>query len=112
MKKNSTKQSKFHIKKGDKVRVIAGDYKGKDGVVLSVITATNKAIIEGLNLVSKHTKPSATNPNGGIVKKEAPIHISNLMLIDPSKNEATRIGRKADKAGKLQRYSKKTGEVI
>jgi large subunit ribosomal protein L24 len=112
MKKSITKQKKFHIRKGDKVMVIAGDHKGKDGVVLSVITAQNKAIVEGLNLVSKHTKPSAANPNGGIIKKEAPIHISNLMLIDPSKNEPTRIGRKVDAKGKLQRYSKKTGEVI
>jgi len=112
MKKSTTKQKKFHIRKGDKVMVISGDYKGKDGVVLSVITAQSKAIIEGLNLVSRHTKPSATNPNGGIVKKEAPIHISNLMLIDPVKNEPTRVGRKADSKGKLQRYSKKTGEVI
>ena len=112
MKKTEKTQSKFHIKKGDKVRVITGDYKGKEGIISSVLTSKNSAIVEGLNLVSKHTKPSATNPNGGIIKKEAPIHISNLMLVDPAKGEATRVGRKADSKGKLQRYSKKTGEVI
>lgn len=112
MKKTENKQKKFHIRKGDTVKVIAGDEKGKIATVLSVLTSENKAIVEGLNIVTKHTKPSATNPNGGIVKKEAPIHISNLMVVDPAKGEATRVGRKADSNGKLQRYSKKTGEVI
>src|SRR4051794_817130 len=112
MKKTEKTPNKLHIKKGDKVRIITGEYKGKEGIVSTVFTAENKAIVEGFNLVSKHTKPSATNPNGGIIKKEAPIHISNLMLVDPSKGEPTRIGRKLDAKGKLQRYSKKTGEVI
>ena len=112
MKKTEVKNKKFHIRKGDKVRIIAGDFRGKEGVVLSVLTSQNKAIVEGYNKVSKHTKPTAANPNGGIIQKEAPIHISNLMLVDPAKNEGTRVGRKADSKGKLVRYSKKTGEVI
>jgi large subunit ribosomal protein L24 len=112
MKKTEKRQTKFHVRKGDTVKVIAGDAKGKTGKVLSIVTADNKAFIEGINIVSKHTKPTAANPNGGIVKKEAPVHISNLMVVDPATGEATRIGRKADKKGKIARYSKKTGEVI
>jgi large subunit ribosomal protein L24 len=112
MENKSKNQTKLHIKKGDKVKVIAGNSRGKTGVVLSVLPAENRAIVEGANVVTKHVKPSAKSPNGGIEKKEAPIHISNLMLIDPSNGEATRIGRKRDENGKLQRYSKKTGEVI
>lgn len=112
MKKTENKNRKFHIKKGDKVRIIAGEFKGKEGIVSSVLKEKDKAVVEGYNLVSKHTKPSAANPNGGIIQKEAPIHISNLMLVDPSKGVPTRIGRKADSDGKLQRYSKKTKEVI
>ncbi|MFN3402931.1 MAG: 50S ribosomal protein L24 [Cytophagaceae bacterium] len=103
---------KFHIKKGDTVKIISGDFRGKSGKVLNVLTDENKAIVEGQNIVSKHTKPSATQPNGGIVKKEAPIHISNLMLVDPATGEATKVGRKLDKDGKLKRYSKKTGKII
>ncbi|MFA0962592.1 50S ribosomal protein L24 [Roseivirga sp. BDSF3-8] len=105
-------QNKLRIKKGDKVRVIAGNSKGKEGEVLKVLPAKNRAIVEGANVVTKHTKPSATNPNGGIEKQEASIHISNLMLIDPSNGEPTRVGRKHDDKGKLQRYSKKTGDFI
>ena len=112
MKKIEKKMNKFHIRRGDTVKIIAGDAKGKTGTVLTVLTSENRAIIEGINIVSKHTKPSATNPNGGIVKKEAPIHISNLMVVEPSSGEATRVGRKADSKGKIQRYSKKSGEVI
>jgi len=107
----ATTNKKLHIKRGDTVKVIAGDFRGKTGTVKSVDVAGNKAIVEGLNLVTKHTKPTATNPNGGIVKKEAPIHASNLMVVD-SKGNASRIGRKLDSNGKLQRYSKKTGEII
>ncbi len=102
--------NKFHIKTGDTVKVIAGDDKGKTGSVLSIVTDKNKAIVEGLNIVSRHTKPSAANPNGGIIKKEAPIHISNLALL--VNGEVTKVGRKADAAGKLQRISKKTKAVI
>ncbi len=102
---------KLHIKKGDTVKVIAGDNKGQTGRVLRVLIENNRAIVEGINLVAKHTKPNAANPQGGIVKKEAPIHISNLMVIDGS-GKPTRIGRKLDKNNKLVRYSKKSGEVI
>jgi large subunit ribosomal protein L24 len=112
MKKTENKNKKFHIKKGDTVKIIAGDSKGKTGKVLTVVTADNKAFVEGINIVSKHTKPTAANPNGGITKKEAPVHISNLMLVDPASGNATRIGKKLDSKGKLQRYSKKTGEII
>jgi len=102
----------LHVRKGDTVKVIAGNSKGKSGKVLEVVIAKNRAIVEGLNLVTKHVKPSATNPNGGIEKSEAGIHLSNLMVVDPATGEATRTGRKADDQGKLQRYSKKTGEII
>lgn len=102
---------KIYIKKGDIVKVIAGDSKGQEGKVLKVLIDDYKAIVEGINLVAKSTKKNAKNTKGGIVKKEAPIHISNLMLIDNSGKPA-RIGRKTDSKGKSVRYSKKTGEVI
>lgn len=102
---------KIHIKKGDIVKVIAGDSKGSQGKVLSVDVEKYRAVVEGVNLVSKHTKANAKNPNGGIVKKEAPIHISNLMFVD-AKGQATRIGRRLNEGGKLVRYSKKSGEEI
>lgn len=106
-------QSKFHIKKGDSVKVIAGDSKNQEGKVLSVDRIKNRAIVEGVNLVSKHTKPNAKSPQGGIVKQEASVHISNLMLIETATGKPTRIGRKLDtKSKKIVRYSKKTGEVI
>lgn len=110
--KNNSKPNKLHIRKGDTVKVIAGNSRGKTGKVLEVLTSDSKAFIEGCNIITKHVKPSAQNPNGGIEKKEAPIHISNLMVVEPSTGAATRIGRKEDKNGKLQRISKKTGEVI
>ncbi len=103
---------KLHVRKGDTVKVIAGNSKGKTGKVLEVQTDKYRAIVEGVNVVSKHIKPSATNPNGGIEKSEASVHLSNLMVVDPSNGEATRVGRKADENGKLVRYSKKSGEVI
>ena len=105
-------QKKLHIKKGDKVVVIAGNYNGHEGKVLEVIRATDKAIVEGVNMVKKHTKPNAAHPQGGIVEKEAPIHISNLMNVDPKTGKPTRIGRKLNDKGKLVRYSKKSGEEI
>ncbi len=105
-------QKKFHIKKNDVVLVLSGEYKGTEAKVLEVITKTDKAIVEGVNMVSRHTKPDAKNPQGGIVKKEAPIHISNLMLVEPGTGKPTRIGRKLDDKGKLVRYSKKSGEEI
>jgi large subunit ribosomal protein L24 len=105
--------SKLHIKKGDTVKVIAGNSKGQEGKIIEVLVAKSRALVEGVNMVSKHTKPNAANPQGGIVKQEASIHISNLMVVDPKSGEATRIGRKLDeKTGKLTRYSKKSGEVI
>jgi large subunit ribosomal protein L24 len=105
-------QKKFHIKKGDNVMVIAGNSKGMKGKVLQVDKAKERAIVEGANMVSKHTKPNANNPQGGIVKQEAGIHISNLMVVDNAGNP-TRIGRKTDdKSNKTVRYSKKSGEVI
>ncbi|MCD4682106.1 MAG: 50S ribosomal protein L24 [Bacteroidales bacterium] len=105
-------RKKIHIKKGDNVMVITGNSKGQQGKVLLLDVSKSKAIVEGVNLVSKHTKPNAENPKGGIIKKEAPIHISNLKVIDGAGN-ATRIGKKFDeKSNKIVRYSKKTGEVI
>ena len=103
-------RTKLKIKKGDTVKVISGADKGKDGKVIEIFTKTNRALVEGVNMVSKHTKPNATHPQGGIVKQEAAIHISNLMLVD-AKGNATRVGRKEVK-GKIERYSKKSGEVI
>ena len=104
--------SKLHIKKGDIVFVNAGEDKGKTGRVLQVLVKDNRAIVEGINVVSKHTKPNAKNPQGGIEKKEAPIHISNLNVVDPKSGKPTRIGRKLDAKGALVRYSKKSGEEI
>jgi len=112
MHKIRTMQKKLHIKKGDTVVAIAGNYNGKEGKVLEVIRATEKAIVEGVNMVKKHTKPNAAHPQGGIVEKEAPIHISNLMNKDPKTGKPTRIGRKLNDKGKLVRYSKKSGEEI
>lgn len=103
---------KLHIKKGDMVFVNAGDEKGKTGKVLSVDTENNRAIVEGLNMVSKHTKPNAKNPQGGIVKQEASIHVSNLQVVDPTKGGPTKIGRKLSEKGKLVRFAKKSGEEI
>lgn len=103
---------KLHIKKGDTVIVNAGEYKGEKGRVLAVLPKKQKAFVEGVNMITKHTKPNADNPNGGFVKKEAPIHLSNLMLIDPKSGTQTRIGRRRDENGKLVRYSVKSGEEI
>lgn len=103
--------TKLKIKTGDTVRVIAGDHKGTEGKVMQVDREKNKAIVEGTNIVSKHEKPSAKNPQGGIVKKEAPIHISNLSLIDPKSGDTTRVGFET-KDGKKVRVSKKSGELI
>jgi large subunit ribosomal protein L24 len=103
--------TKLKIKSGDNVIVIAGDHKGSEGKVMRVITEKNKAIVEGVNLVSKHEKPNTKNPQGGIVKKEAPIHISNLALIDAKSKKATRVGYKME-GDKKVRYSKKSNEVI
>ena len=102
---------KLKIKTGDIVRVIAGDHKGSEGKVLKVDREKNKAIVEGVNMVSKHTKPSAKNPQGGIVKKEAPIHISNISLIDPKSKKTTKVGTKVE-GDKKVRFSKKSNQVL
>ena len=104
--------AKLHIKKGDTVYVLSGEDKGKTGRVLEVQVKKNRAFVEGVKMVSKSTKPTAKYPQGGIVKMEAPIHISNLSLIDPKSGKPTRIGRRKNEAGKTVRYSKKSGEEI
>lgn len=104
--------AKLHIKKGDNVMVTSGNSRGQSGRVLAVDAVKLRAVVEGVNMISKHTKPNADNPKGGIVKQEASVHISNLKVIDKS-GKPTRVGRKLDeKSGKSVRYSKKTGEVI
>ncbi len=103
---------KLHIKKNDTVVVLAGEEKGKTGKVLKVLVEKNRALVEGVNMVSKSTKPSAQNPQGGIVKQEAPIHISNLSLVDPKSGKATRVGIKVTEDGKKVRIAKKSGEEI
>ena len=103
---------KLHIKKGDIVIVNCGVDKGSEGRVLEVLPESERAIVEGVNMVKKHTKPNAKHPQGGIIEKEASIHISNLNLKDPSTGKATRIGRRLGGNGKLVRYSKKSGEEI
>ncbi len=103
---------KLHIKKGDTVRVIAGDSKGQQGKVLKVEVSKSRAIVEGVNLIKKATKPNAKNPQGGIVEQEAPIHVSNLQLLDPKSGKPTRVGRRKNAEGKLVRYAKKSGEEI
>lgn len=112
MEKKNNKQPKLKIRKGDLVQIIAGDSKGKQGKVLEVLLSENRAVVEGANLVSKHTKPNAANPNGGIIKKEAPIHVSNLMVVDPKSGKPSRVGRTKDAAGKTIRVAKKSGEEI
>lgn len=104
--------SKMHIKKGDTVYVLSGEDRGKHGRVLSVDAAKNRAVVEGVNIVSKSTKPTAKYPQGGIVKMEAPINISNLSLIDPKSGKPTRIGIRVNDKGEKVRYAKKSGEEI
>ena len=106
--------AKLHIKKGDSVQVMSGESKGAQGIVRKVYPEKSRAIVEGadIKMMSKHSKPNAANPDGGIVKEEAPIHISNLMVIDPKSGKPTRTGRKMDDAGNKVRYAKKSGEVI
>lgn len=111
-KKKHAQPAKLKIRKGDLVKVIAGDSKGTQGKIVEVLVEKGRAIVEGANMVSKHTKPNAANPNGGIVKQEAAIHISNLMLVDPKTGNTTRVGRKLNDAGKLVRVAKKSGEEI
>ena len=103
---------KLKIKKGDKVKVIAGNEKGKEGIVNEVIVEKQRVVIDGLNVRKKHNKPSAANPQGGIEEFSAPMHISNVQLIDAKSGEPTKVGRKLNKDGKLQRVAKKSGEFI
>ena len=111
MERKKNKRPKVHVRKGDTVKVLSGNAKGKVAQVLEVMPAKNRAYVEGVNVVTKHIKPSAAKPEGGIEKTEASIHLSNLMVVDPATGEPTKVGRKMVD-GKLQRYSKKTGEVI
>ena len=106
------KPAKLKIRKGDLVKVIAGDSKGQQGKVQEVLVAKSRVVVEGINLVSKHTKPNAATPNGGIIKKEAALHISNVQLVDPKSGKTTRVGRKLNADGKLVRVAKISGEEI
>lgn len=108
----SNKKPKLRIKKGDTVSVITGNDKGKSGKVLEVFPEKNRVIVEGINMVTKHQKPAAGRPEGAIVKTEASIHVSNVMLMDPASGKPTRVGKKLNDKGKLQRFAKKTGEFI
>ena len=110
--KNKVTQTKVKIRKGDLVKVIAGDSKGQQGKVQEVLVAKSRVVVEGINLVSKHTKPNAATPNGGIIKKEAALHISNVQLVDPKSGKTTRVGRKLNADGKLVRVAKISGEEI
>ena len=112
MERKKNTQPKLKIKKGDLVKVIAGDSKGSQGKVLEVIVAKSRVLVEGANMVSKHTKPNATSPNGGIIKQEAALHISNVMLVDPKSGKPTRVGRTKNADGKLVRVAKISGEEI
>ena len=104
--------AKFKVKKGDTVKVLAGESKGSIGRIVRVIPKMNRVVVEGVNMIKKHQKPSATSPQGGIVEMEAPLHISNVSLVDPTSNEVTRVGRKMDDNGNVVRYAKKSGEVL
>ena len=112
MERKFNKIPKLHVKSGDTVQVISGNSKGKTGKIVEVLVKKNRVVVEGVNLIKKHIKPSAQNPQGEIRKVEGSIHISNVKLVDPSTGKATRTGRKLNEAGKLQRYSKATGKFI
>ena len=112
MERKFNKQAKFHVKAGDTVEVIAGNSKGKKGKIVEVLTKSSRVKVEGVNMVKKHIKPNAQNPQGEIKEMEGTIHISNVMVVDPSTGKATRTGRKLNDAGKLQRFSKASGKFI
>lgn len=103
---------KLHVRKGDEVVVISGKDRGKKGKILAAFPSEQRVLIEGINIVKRHTKPNAAYPQGGIVDKEAPVHVSNVMLIDPKTSEPTRVGKKILKDGTKVRYAKKSGEVL
>lgn len=104
--------AKLKVRTGDTVQVIAGNSKGKVGKILSVDKESNRVVVEGANIVTRHIKPTSQNPNGGIVKKEGTIHISNVALVDPSTNQTSRVGRKLNEEGVLQRYFKSSGQFV
>ena len=115
MPTTKNKQKKLHVKKGDEVRVIAGNEKGREGRVLAVFPSDERVLVEGINMRVHHDKPTQDNPQGGRIEREVAIHISNVMVIDPSTGEPTRVGRKRiedDSGGRWVRYSKKSGEII
>ena len=101
----------MHVKKGDKVKVITGKDKGKEGVILAAFPKQDRVLVEGINMVKKHAKPSQANPQGGIVNQEAPIHVSNVMILDPKTGEPTRVGYKVE-GNKKVRVAKKSGEIL
>ena len=112
MERKYNKQPKLHIRTGDSVKGIGGNSKGQSGKVVKVLVEKQRAIVEGVNMITKHIKPTAANPQGDLKKMEGTIHISNLMVIDPSNGLPTRVGRKLNKEGKLQRFSKKTNTFL
>ena len=112
MERKYNKQVKLKVRKGDTVKIIAGDDRGKEGKVLEVDVEKKRIVVEGFNIVKKHQKPTAGKPEGAIKKTEAPIHISNVMVVDSASGKPTRVGRKLNAKNKLQRYAKKTGEFI
>ena len=112
MKKAIQHNLKIHIRTGDRVKILAGKHRNEKSTVLQVFPKSYRAIVDGMNIVARHVKPSAENPKGAVQRHPSPIHISNLMLIDPVSGEGTRVGRKYNEEGKLQRYAKKTGNFI
>ena len=112
MERKFNKQQKQHVRTGDTVEVIAGNAKGKRGVISEVITSKQRVVVDGVNIMKKHVKPSAQSPQGEIREFAAPIHIRNVMLVDPATGKPTRTGRKENDKGKLQRFSKETGKFI
>ncbi|GAB3322070.1 50S ribosomal protein L24 [Larkinella ripae] len=112
MKNVADKPAKLHIRKGDTVKVISGNSKGQTGTILRVLVDKQRAVVEGINMITKHVKPSAANPQGSLEKREGTVHISNLMVVDTKTNEPSRTGRKLNDKGKLQRFSKKSGNFI
>jgi large subunit ribosomal protein L24 len=112
MNRKYNERPRLKLRKGDLVLVVAGESKGQQGKVLEVLVAENRAIVERVNLVARHTKPNAKNTQGGIVHREAPVHVSNLMLLDPKTGKPTRVGRRPGGDGKLERFARKSGEAI
>lgn len=112
MKNNTKSKQKFHVRSGDTVKIIAGNSKGSEGRVLKILTDKSRVLVEGVNMQTKHVKPTAQNPQGELRQQEGSVHISNVMLVDPSTGKATRTGRRLNDKGKLQRFSKATDKLI